>query len=121
MLNGSRALAIQVKTARQEVKQELTRLRRAQQMVVSDPEVMQGTPVFRGTRIPIELVEEMIAQGASIEEILEGYPAIDREKIELALFFTIAFPHRGRPPRRPWAKQRPLRITRRHGALGLNK
>ncbi|HEV2961466.1 MAG TPA: DUF433 domain-containing protein [Candidatus Angelobacter sp.] len=113
LLSGSRALAIQVKTARQEVKLELARLRKAQQMVVSDPEVMQGTPVFRGTRIPIDLVAEMIAQGASIEEILEGYPALDREKIELALFFTVAFPRRGRPSRRPWAKQRPLRVTRR--------
>jgi uncharacterized protein (DUF433 family) len=95
-----------------EVKQELARLRQAKQMVVSDPKVMQGTPVYRGTRIPIELVAEMVAQGTSIEEILEGYPALDREKIELARFYMSAFPRRGRPSRRPWAKQRPLRISR---------
>lgn len=41
-------------------------------MVVSDPEIMRGTPVFKGTRIPVELVAEMIAQGATVEEILAG-------------------------------------------------
>jgi uncharacterized protein (DUF433 family) len=81
--------------------------------VVSDPEIMQGTPVYRGTRIPIELVAEMVAQGTSIEEILEGYPALDREKIRLAPMYMSAFPRRGRPSRRPWAKQKLIRVTRR--------
>jgi uncharacterized protein (DUF433 family) len=117
MLSEGGAVVIQVKAARHEVKQELVRLRKAQQMVASDPEVMQGTPVYRGTRIPIELVAEMVAQGTRIEEILEGYPALDRERVELASLYMNAFPRRGRPSRRPWAKQKPIRVTRQRRAL----
>ncbi|MBZ5524586.1 MAG: DUF433 domain-containing protein [Acidobacteriia bacterium] len=106
------ALTIQVAAARQEVKQELMRLRKAKQMAVSDPEIMQGAPVYRGTRIPIELVAEMLSQGANIEEILEGYPALNREKVGLAPLYVSAFPRRGRPAIRPWAGKKPARATR---------
>src|SRR5438309_136294 len=51
VLSEGRAVVIQVKAARHQVKQALARLRKVQQMVVSDPEVMLGTPVYRGTRI----------------------------------------------------------------------
>src|SRR5215472_11924999 len=95
VLSEGHAVVIQAKTARREVKQELARLRRAQQMAVSDPEIMQGVPVYRGTRIPVELVSEMLAQGADVEEILEGYPALSRGKIELAPLYVSAFPRRG--------------------------
>jgi hypothetical protein len=73
---------------------------------------MHGTPVYRGTRIPIELIASMVRQGAKIDEILEGYPALDREKVELAPLYVQAFPRRGRPASRPWVKRRPVRVTR---------
>jgi hypothetical protein len=53
---------------------------------------MRGTPVYRGTWIPVELIADMLNHGASIEEILEGYPALYREKIELAPLYVKAFP-----------------------------
>ena len=76
-------------------------------MVVSDPEIMRGTPVFKGTRIPVDLVADMLAQGATVDEILEGYPALDREKITVAPLYMRAFPRRGRPSRRPWHGKKP--------------
>jgi uncharacterized protein (DUF433 family) len=106
------ALSIQVKPVRRTVKQQLVRLKKAQQMAVSSPEVMQGTPVYRGTRIPVELVAEMLSGGASVDEILDGYPALEREKVELAPLYIRAFPRRGRPVRRPWVQQKPIRVTR---------
>jgi len=109
---GASALVIEVERARREVKQELGRLRTAQDMVVSDPEIMRGTPVFKGTRIPVDLVAEMTAQGATIEEILEGYPSLGRKQVELAPLYVTAFPRRGRPAQRPWAKRKPVRVTR---------
>lgn len=109
---GGSALVIEVNHARREVAQELKRLRKVQAMVVSDPEIMHGTPVFKGTRIPVELVAEMIAEGATVEEILAGYPALSREQVELAPLYVAAFPRRGRPAQRPWAKMKPVRITR---------
>jgi uncharacterized protein (DUF433 family) len=117
VLTEGSALVIQVKSVRLELDQELKKLERAA-TIVSDPEIMRGTPVYRGTRIPVELIADMLTQGARPDEILEGYPALDREKIDLAPLYVQAFPRRGRPPSRPWAKQKPIRATRR--ARGLS-
>jgi uncharacterized protein (DUF433 family) len=102
-LSEGSAVTIQVKHVRQEIEQQLMRLTEAQQMTTSDPEILRGTPVYRGTRIPVELIADMLTDGASVEEILEGYPALDRNKVELATLYVRAFPRRGRPSQRPWA------------------
>lgn len=114
---GGSALVIEVEQARREVEQELKRLRKVQTMVVSDPEIMRGAPVFKGTRIPVELVAEMTAEGAAGEDILAGYPALRCEQVKLAPLYVAAFPRRGRPAQRPWAKKKPVRITRQRRAV----
>ena len=116
-LSEGSAVMIQVKHVRLEVEQQLLRLREAQQMTVSDPEVLHGAPVYRGTRIPVELVADMLNDGASVEEILEGYPALDRNTIELAPLYVRAFPRRGRPSQRPWVSKKPVRVTRHADVL----
>src|SRR5690348_8397787 len=83
---------------------ELARLR---QLVTSDPEIMRGAPVFKGTRIPVDLIADMLAQGATAEEILEGYPTLSKDKIAIAPLYMRAFPRRGRPSRRPWQGRKP--------------
>lgn len=103
--NGS-AILIEVKTARHKIENQLKRLARIEEMVASDPEVLRGTPVFKGTRIPVDLVADMLAQGATPEEILEGYPTLSQEKITMAPLYVRAFPRRGRPVRNPWQGQR---------------
>jgi uncharacterized protein (DUF433 family) len=117
ILTEGSALTIQVKSVRLELDQDLKRLDRAENMIVCDPEIMRGTPVYRGTRIPVELIADMLSQGANPEEILEGYPSLDREKVELAPLYVQAFPRRGRPASRPWAKRKPIRTTRHRSAL----
>jgi uncharacterized protein (DUF433 family) len=112
-ISGSSVLIVEVKTARLEIERELKRLRKVEQMVVSDPETMSGTPVYRGTRIPVELVAAMMDQGASVEEILDGYPALSREQVKLAPLYVKAFPRRGRPAHRPWSQQKLIRVTQR--------
>lgn len=99
--NGT-ALLIEIGVARRTVESQLKQLARIGEMVVSDPEIMHGTPVFKGTRIPVDLVADMLAQGATAEEILEGYPTLSKEKIAIAPLYMRAFPRRGRPSRRPW-------------------
>jgi hypothetical protein len=69
---------------------------------------MGGAPVYRGTRVPVDMVAAMLAQGASTQEILQGYPSLNQEQVELAPLYVAAFPRRGRPARRPWAKQKPI-------------
>ena len=81
--------------------------RRLRQIVASDPEIMGGTPVVRGTRIPVDLVADMLAQGATAEEILEGYPTLDREKIAMAPLCARAFPVRKSANRNPWSGKKP--------------
>jgi len=117
VLTEGSAVLIQVKSVRRELDLDLKKLERAADMIVSDPEIMRGTPVYRGTRIPVALIADMLSQGARTEEILDGYPALDREKVELAPLYVQAFPRRGRPASRPWAKRKPLRATRHGRAL----
>lgn len=78
-----------------------------EQIIGSDPEIMKGTPVFRGTRIPVDLVADMLAQGASAKEILEGYPTLDEEKIAMAPLCARAFPVRRTNSRNPWSGKKP--------------
>jgi len=99
--NGT-ALFVEFKHARRKVESQLKQFAQIEEMVVSDPEIMRGTPVFRGTRIPVDLVADMLAQGATAEEIIEGYPTLSKERIAIAPLYMRAFPRRGRPSRRPW-------------------
>jgi uncharacterized protein (DUF433 family) len=99
--NGT-AILIELGSARRKVESQLKQFARIEEMVVSDPEVMRGTPVFKGTRIPVDLVADMLAQGATAEEILEGYPALNEARVSIAPLYMREFPRRGRPSRRPW-------------------
>jgi len=49
--------------------------------IVVDPRVCHGKPVFKGTRILVSDVLEMLAEGMSIDEVLEEYPQLTREMI----------------------------------------
>ena len=61
-------------------------------MVESDAEILHGTPVYKGTRISVWSVADMLSQGATVAEILEGYPALTRDKVELAPMYVKAGP-----------------------------
>jgi uncharacterized protein (DUF433 family) len=65
----------------------------ARALVATDPDVLGGTPVIRGTRVPVHDVAASVAADIPIDRILAAYPTLDAEKIELA---TIN-PARGRP------------------------
>lgn len=60
-----------------------------EQIVVSDPELMGGTPVFAGTRVPVESLVDYLKAGDSLADFLDGYPSVQREQaqafLELAL------------------------------------
>lgn len=50
-------------------------------LVESDPEILGGKPVVRGTRIPVDLVLELVNLGYSAERIVEEYPELSRDVI----------------------------------------
>ena len=45
-----------------------------------DPETMGGTPVFTGTRVPIQALFDYIETGETIEEFLENFPSVSNEQ-----------------------------------------
>jgi uncharacterized protein (DUF433 family) len=52
------------------------------------PRVCNGRPVVKGTRIPISVILEQIAEGESWETILAGYPELKREDLQAVLFYA---------------------------------
>ena len=58
------------------------------ELIESMPEVMRGKPVIRGTRIPVELIVRKMGEGASIEDLLDGYPNLTRESVQAALVYA---------------------------------
>jgi uncharacterized protein (DUF433 family) len=54
-------------------------------IVTSDPEILGGTPVFAGTRVPVAVLFENLADGLTLDEILDSYPTLTREKALAAL------------------------------------
>jgi len=53
-----------------------------------NPKILVGKPIIRGTRIPVELIVKLIAQGWANEEILSEYPALKQEDIRAALLYA---------------------------------
>jgi len=101
------------------VDERTVRLNAARAQVIEDNEILSGTPVIKGTRVPVYDVAASVAAGVPMEGILSSYSSINREQVELAALFAEANPQRGRPRHRmvppPGAKivssRRKLRST----------
>lgn len=81
-----------------ETSERLERLIAARNLVQSTPEILSGTPVIEGTRVPVHDVGALVAAGVPLNEILSDYyPHLNAEKVALARIYTEAYPVRGRP------------------------
>jgi len=58
--------------------------------VHADPSILNGKPVIRGTRISVELILYRMAEGASMNDILEAWPNLTKEDIRAALAYSAA-------------------------------
>jgi len=56
--------------------------------IVVNPKVMTGKPIIKGTRIPVEQVLRLLAQGLSFDEILKDYPHLKKDDIMAALLYA---------------------------------
>lgn len=54
-------------------------------VVHSDPEILGGTPVFVGTRVPVKSLFDHLEAGDSLDEFLDGFPSVSREQAVAAL------------------------------------
>lgn len=57
-------------------------------LIVSDPDVMMGKPVVRGTRITVESILDRLAAGETVEQVLDAHPRLTREAIQAALAYA---------------------------------
>ena len=48
--------------------------------IVSEKEILSGTPVFRGTRVPVSVLIDNLENGVSLDEFLENFPTVKREQ-----------------------------------------
>ena len=106
-------LTIDLRQPRRELAGSLRTLRRARELVTVDREVMGGDPVFRGTRVPVHMIAELVSRGTPEAELLEDYPRVTSEMVRLAPTYAAAYPLRGRPRARSWRERPPVRVTRR--------
>jgi uncharacterized protein (DUF433 family) len=60
----------------------------AEELITSNPGILGGKPCIQGTRISVEHVLELLASGASAEEVLEAHPQITRDGLHAALAFA---------------------------------
>ena len=56
--------------------------------ITFDPKIMGGRACIRGMRIPLSILVKQIAHGASFDEILQGYPDLEREDIQQAIEYA---------------------------------
>ena len=81
-------------------------------LVVEDPEVQSGAATFKGTRILVHTIADLLAQGADADELREDYPALTNRMLEVAPLYAKANPRRGRPRSPVWRGQTPGAETR---------
>lgn len=56
--------------------------------ITFDKEILCGKPIIRGLRISVDMILELLAKGATEEEILEDYPELEAEDIKAALLYA---------------------------------
>ena len=99
------AVVVDARPAARAVRSGLKLLTKARQAVSSSPEVLGGTVVFRGTRIPVHDIADMLTNGDTPAVIVSAYPQLDKERVRLAAIYAAAYPRRGRPPVKPAARR----------------
>jgi uncharacterized protein (DUF433 family) len=54
-------------------------------VIIRNPEIMSGTPVFRGTRVPFQALLDYLEGGETLDEFLDSFPSVTREQAIAAL------------------------------------
>lgn len=60
----------------------------AQNVIVKDPEILGGTPVFRGTRVPFQALLDYLEGGETLDEFLDDFPTVSRDAAISALEYA---------------------------------
>jgi uncharacterized protein (DUF433 family) len=90
-------VVVDARSAAKAVRSGLDQLTKARRIVAGAPDVLGGTPVFKGTRIPVHDIADMLANGKAPTAIVKAYPPLDGDRVRLAAVYALAYPRRGRP------------------------
>jgi uncharacterized protein (DUF433 family) len=99
---GILSYVVNVKAVADRVDQDLARYRDAMRLIVEDDAIQGGAATFRGTRILVHQIADLIGQGADEAELREDYPRLTSEMIAAAPIYARAHPRRGRPRKPTW-------------------
>lgn len=95
-------LVIDISEAIRGVERRVQVIEKINKRVEEDASVRGGEPVFRGTRIPVFTISQKLEAGATVKELLEDYPRLGAEDLEIAGYYAELYPRQGRPPTPEW-------------------
>jgi uncharacterized protein (DUF433 family) len=101
------AIVVDARPAAKAVRSGLDQLAKARRIASSTPDVLGGIPVFKGTRIPVHDIADMLANGDDPGAIIKAYPQLDKDRVGLAAIYGLAYPRRGRPRTKTAWRSRP--------------
>ncbi len=56
--------------------------------IISDPRIMMGKPIIKGTRLPVELILKKLSEGMTVDDLLKAYPILKKEDILACLEYS---------------------------------
>lgn len=98
--SGDITVVAQCKNVKDRLSRNLEIFTHGKSRIVSDPTIISGTPVFRGTRIPLDHVAALYRQGVDEREIIEDFPRLSRADLEFAKLYSRIGVRPGRPRKR---------------------
>jgi uncharacterized protein (DUF433 family) len=98
-----------------QAKQRIESVVEAGSMVTTDPEILAGEAVFKGTRVPVRTIAAWVEEGIDNKVIQEAYPSVTDDMIRVAPIYAKTNPRRGRPRRfedlnKDWALKATARV-----------
>lgn len=101
---GILSYVVDVKAVADRMDSDLARYRDAMGLIVEDEAIQGGAATFRGTRILVHQIADLLTQGADEAELRADYPRLTSAMLAAALVFARAHPRRGRPKAPSWRK-----------------
>ena len=98
--SGEIQMSIECKSFRQTVAKNLAAYRWGRRRIVSSPDILDGEPVFRGTRIPLQHVASLFRKRVPESEIAEDFPALNSRDLAYARLVARVGDRPGRPKKR---------------------
>ncbi len=109
---GAFRYVLETEPAANAVTGELAAYRRALDLITEDPDIQAGAATFKGTRILVHPICDLLAQGVAPDELKDDYPSLTDAMLAAAPLYARTHPRRGRPRTPAWRSGEPTSETR---------